>query len=169
MDPEMIQQLESWKKTLSTELAALESQFEQIRSAVSDKREKIAAIDKLIGAPVEVGSALAPVIEDLVPEFEEGVFTPVRAYWRPLLQALVELGGKGRREKIIEIVGEKMKHVLMPADYQKLPTSNYIRWENRVAWQASNMRRDGLVKNDSPRGIWEITEAGRKWLADNKG
>jgi predicted transcriptional regulator len=29
------------------------------------------------------------------------------------------------------------------------------------------MRREGYIKKDSPRGIWEITDAGRKWLDDN--
>jgi predicted transcriptional regulator len=29
------------------------------------------------------------------------------------------------------------------------------------------MRREGYVKSDSPRGLWEITDAGRKWLADD--
>src|SRR5262249_50312095 len=97
------------------------------------------------------------------------LFTPTKAYWRPLLQTLVELGGRGRRERVTAIVGEKMKEILTRADRGRLPTSNYIRWENRVAWQASNMRRDGIMKDDSPRGIWEITDAGRKWLDDNKG
>ena len=55
------------------------------------------------------------------------------------------------------------------ADKVKLPKSGYSRWRNRVAWQASQMRSVelGFIKNDSRRGIWEITEAGRKWLDDN--
>jgi restriction endonuclease Mrr len=61
-----------------------------------------------------------------------------------------------------------METILTPADYGKLPKSGWIRWQNRVAWQASNMRAQGLIKNNSPRGIWEIADAGRKWLDDNK-
>jgi hypothetical protein len=30
------------------------------------------------------------------------------------------------------------------------------------------MRAQGLIKNNSPWGIWEIADAGRKWLDDNK-
>jgi len=30
------------------------------------------------------------------------------------------------------------------------------------------MRRDGYIRNDSARGVWEITDAGRKWLDDHK-
>ncbi len=171
MDTEMLQQLESWKRTLATELAALEAQLDQIRSAATEKKEKIAAIDKLIAPSKDTAGALPNMVEDLVDDVlqDSELFTPTKAYWCPLLQTLVELGGRGRREKVTAIVGEKMKGILTRADYGRLPTSNYIRWENRVAWQASNMRRDGLMKDDSPRGIWEITDAGRKWLDDNKG
>jgi restriction endonuclease Mrr len=77
------------------------------------------------------------------------------------------MSGRGRRERVIDLVGKKMKDIFTPADSKKLPESKYIRWENRVAWQASNMRREGYIKKDSPRGIWEITDAGRKWLDDN--
>jgi restriction endonuclease Mrr len=77
------------------------------------------------------------------------------------------MGGRGRREKVIEIVGKKMKDLFTPADFKKLPQSKYIRWENRVAWQASNMRSEGYIRNNSPRGIWEITDAGRKWVDGN--
>ena len=70
---------------------------------------------------------------------------------------------RSRRRRVVDTVGEKMKGILTKADYGKLQ-SGYTRWRNRVAWQASNMRRDGYIRNDSPRGVWEITDAGRKWL-----
>src|SRR5579859_1383712 len=167
MDNEMLQQLESWKKSLSTDLISLETQLEQLRREIAQRKEKISAIDKLI-APANTPDTSSPpeMIEDLVDEIYPH-FAPIRAYWGPILEALVELGGRGRREKVIESVGKKMKEILTKADYQKLPTSNYIRWENRVAWQASNMRRDGFISKNSRRGVWEITDAGRKWLDDN--
>jgi len=30
------------------------------------------------------------------------------------------------------------------------------------------MVAEGLLKQDSPYGIWEITAAGRKWLEENE-
>jgi hypothetical protein len=168
MDNEMHQQLLSWKASLSAELAGLETQLEQIRAALAEKREKIVAIDKLIGPTIEDGGNTAVTqIPDLVDDLEDRDFTPVKAYWRPILQTLIEMSGRGRRERVIDLVGKKMKDIFTPADSKKLPESKYIRWENRVAWQASNMRREGYIKKDSPRGIWEITDAGRKWLDDN--
>ncbi len=80
---------------------------------------------------------------------------------------LVKVGGRGKRLKVIDAVGTKMKDVLTPADYGKLPKSGWMRWRNRVAWQASEMRQKGYIKHNSPRGLWEIADAGRKWLDDN--
>ncbi len=169
MDDKMHQELMSWRASLLAEVSELESQLQQIRSAISEKREKVTAIDRLVGhaEPASTQIPASPHIQDVVDLLSDGIFTPTKAYWRPLLQTLVELGGRGRREQVIEQVGQKMQNILRPADYEKLPQSSFIRWENRVAWQASNMKREGLIKRDSPRGIWEITDAGRKWLEEN--
>lgn len=163
MDKKMHQELVSWRTSLTAEITGLEAQLQQLRSALAEKQAKVSAIDSLVGH-TEPKPAPAKDVTEL---FEDRVFTPTKAYWRPLLKALVELGGRGKREQVIEMVGEKMKSVLHPADYKKLPQSSFVRWENRVAWQASNMRREGYLKNNSPRGIWEITDAGRKWLDEN--
>jgi hypothetical protein len=164
MDEKMHQELMSWRASLLGEVNELESQLQQIRFAILEKREKVTAIDRLVGHT----EPESPRIEEVVDLLSEGIFTPTKAYWRPLLQTLVELGGRGRRDQIIEQVGQKMQNILRPADYEKLPQSSFIRWENRVAWQASNMRREGLIKNNSPRGLWEITDAGRRWLEENR-
>jgi hypothetical protein len=164
MDNEMLHQLESWKNTLTEELAGIETQLEHLRAIASEKREKLSAIEKLIGPTHEVKD----LVDEIVAESESELFTPIQAYWKPILQTLVELGGRGRRRRVVDTVGEKMKGILTKADYGKLPHSGYTRWTNRVAWQASNMRRDGHIRNDSPRGIWEITDAGRKWLDNHK-
>jgi hypothetical protein len=31
------------------------------------------------------------------------------------------------------------------------------------------MVHEGLLRNDSPRGIWEIADAGRQFLRDQRG
>jgi restriction endonuclease Mrr len=162
---DMQQNLSTWRAALQEELAALEQQASAIRTAIAEKRAKVEAIDRLIGTNTNTEKVqLAAAADESV---DDAVFTPVKAYWRPILEVLVELGGRARRKKVIELVGKKMKGILTPADYAKL-NSNWIRWENRVVWQASNMRRaTGLIKDDSPRGLWEITDVGREWLDDH--
>jgi hypothetical protein len=93
-------------------------------------------------------------------------FTPVEAYWRPMLEALVERGGRAHRDEVVELVGKKMEGQLTPDDKKLLPSGIDVRWKNRVAWQRENMKRRGLVRSDSPQGIWEITDTGREWLQE---
>ena len=162
----MSQQLQDLRGQYASQLAEAEDEAKKLQSRISDWRVKIAAIDTLIGGP-EIDPEGEAVAEEEESTEENGVFTPVHAYWRPTLQVLVEMGGRGKRLRVIDTVGTKMKGILTPSDYGRLPKSGWVRWRNRVAWQASNMRAQGLIKNDSPRGLWEIADAGRKWLDDN--
>jgi Mrr N-terminal domain len=114
------------------------------------------------------GAATATVVAPSAPDAIGGRkrFAPVEAYWLPTLLALVELGGRARRDEVVELVGKKMQNVLTPDDKDLLPSGVEVRWKNRVAWQRENMKRRGLLRGDSPSGIWEVTEAGRQWLQD---
>lgn len=99
-----------------------------------------------------------------------GVLTPLEQYRRPLLEVLVELGGSGRSRDVIRRVGAKMAAVLNEYDRQPVrPGSRQTRWELRTAWARQQAVKDGLLKRGSPRGVWEITEAGRQWLSDGPG
>jgi len=164
----MHEELAALRVQYAGQLAGAEQSYQQLQSKIQEYRIKIAAIDTLIGDS-DTGAKSAPALPQASVAEDHGDFTPVKAYWRPILQVLVELGGRGHRTKVIDLVGEKMKGVLTPADYGKLPKSGYSRWRNRVAWQASQMRGAelGLIKNDSRRGMWEIADEGRKWLGDN--
>lgn len=162
---DMPSQLSAWRAELERDLLVFEQQINALRAAAADKRQKIEAIDRLLGAnhqPETVDLAASAASDE---SDDDAIATPGSAYWRPILTVLAELGGRGRRRKVIELVGKKMEGILTPADYSTLP-SHGIRWRTRVTFQASHMRRvAGLIKNDSPRGVWEISDAGRQWLA----
>ena len=34
-------------------------------------------------------------------------------------------------------------------------------WENKMQWERLKMVKEGLLKSDSPRGIWELTPRGQ--------
>jgi restriction system protein len=94
-----------------------------------------------------------------------GLRTPEDAFRRPILEALVELGGTAPIGKVLDLVGEKMKAVLTKYDLEPLPSDpRSIRWRNTAQWCRHTLVREGLMKSDSPHGIWEISESGRKWL-----
>ena len=64
------------------------------------------------------------------------------------------------------MVEERLSGQLNKYDYQALPSDpNSIRWKNTASWARHNMVQEGLLAGDSPRGVWEITDAGREALA----
>ena len=94
-----------------------------------------------------------------------GIRTPESAFTKPILEALVELGGSAPVSNVLDLVGPKLKKQLKDVDYQPLPSDpNTLRWSNTAQWARNNLAKQGLLSNDSPRGIWEISEKGRRWL-----
>ena len=56
-----------------------------------------------------------------------------------------------------------MKEVLKKVDYEPLKDGT-PRWYKEANFARHLMMKRGLLKEDSPRGLWEITEAGRTFL-----
>jgi hypothetical protein len=96
---------------------------------------------------------------------QRGLRTPEEAFRGPILETLVELGGSATIGEVLERVGAKMKGDLNQYDREPLPSDpRSVRWKNTAQWCRNTLVREGLMKSDSPYGVWEITEAGRKWL-----
>lgn len=72
------------------------------------------------------------------------------------------MGGRGRTNEVLDNVGELMKDKLNVADSDYLPSGNDIRWRNAAQWERQVMVDKGLLKKDSHRGIWELTDEGRR-------
>jgi len=94
-----------------------------------------------------------------------GLRTPEDAFRRPILEALVELGGSAPASQVLELVAQKMQAILNPHDWEPLPSGSAIRWRNTAQWCRQSLVREGLMKADSPHGIWEISDQGRKSLS----
>ena len=93
------------------------------------------------------------------------MYTPANVYWSAILSSIIELGGSARGDEVVGRVGKKLENVLTTADREMIPSGVQVRWQNRIQWQRFNMVRQGLLRNDSPWGICEITEEGRRWIA----
>jgi len=98
-----------------------------------------------------------------------GEITPRGDYRLPILEALVERGGSARASDVLKRVFNKMRDQLKPKDMEKLPSGISVRWENRAQWERLRLTTEGYLKKDSPRGIWEITDAGKKLYENLKG
>lgn len=97
---------------------------------------------------------------------KKGETTPNLHYCRPLLEALVEMGGSGKTKEVLDRLGKKMKPILKPKDYEPHESDGKtLRWRNTAQWARNLMANtDGRMKSNSPRGVWEISEAGLEWL-----
>jgi len=97
---------------------------------------------------------------------QRGVRTREEAYNEPILQVLTAMDGSGKVADVLDRVGKLMKPVLKDVDYEPLASDpNIPRWRNAAQWARNSMVKEGLLKNNSPRGIWEISEQGKDWLA----
>lgn len=96
-----------------------------------------------------------------------GSLLPEREYDLPLLTTLVELGESAPSREVMDAVGVKVKDRLTAIDKEKL-ASGGIRWENRLQFVRLRLIERGLMIKESGRGIWAISEAGKKFVADAK-
>ena len=97
-----------------------------------------------------------------------GSLLPEDQYELPLLEVLQELGGSGPASIVVDRVGEKLGDRLTPVDLEHV-SSGELRWKSRVQFVRLGLIKAGLMKNDSPRGTWEIAEAGRARLHQSAG
>ena len=97
---------------------------------------------------------------------QRGLRTPETTFYQPIIHVLVELGGSAKLNEVLAKLEPRMKGILTSVDYEPVSSDPDLpRWRNTAQWARNTMVKEGLLKQDSPRGIWEITEAGRRYLA----
>jgi len=93
-----------------------------------------------------------------------GKTTRQKEFARPILEALVEMGGQGSRQEVHKAVEAKMKDRLKPGDYAP-NRDGTTKWSKAVDYRRLHMVHKGLLADDTPDGIWAITDQGRQWLS----
>lgn len=95
-----------------------------------------------------------------------GLRTHEEAYFRAHPDNHPRIGRS--RENVRRVTGrrEKDEGRFEEVDYEPLASDQEMpRWRNTAQWARNTMVKEGLLQADSPRGIWEISESGRQWLA----
>jgi len=75
-----------------------------------------------------------------------------------IIKALRTLGGRARVVDVIEEMGRQLKGKLLPGDLEWRESTNEYAWQNNAKWERYRMTQDGTLRNDSPRGYWELGE-----------
>lgn len=94
-----------------------------------------------------------------------GSLLPESEYELPVLQVLLERGGSETAREVTEAVGKRVADRLTERDRETLDSGD-VRWENRVHFTRLTLKERGLLKADSPRGVWELSEKGRRVAED---
>ncbi len=67
------------------------------------------------------------------------------------------MGGGGRKLKVQELIEISMKDKFLSGDMNQRETGEII-WKNNVDWERYKLVKEGVLKQDSPNGIWELNE-----------
>ena len=92
---------------------------------------------------------------------------PQGRYALPILRALDQFGGAASTNEVLRRVRQLMVDELRPIDVSRRPDGQ-VYSENRTHAMRSALVRIGLMKVDSPHGIWEISDAGREHLRNKR-
>lgn len=125
-------------------------------------RRDLSTVGQALRTLVEPGAQRVVNVRKRPPK---GLKTPQHAYRLPILRALVELGGSADLNAVLDRVYAAMKHQLNDHDLAPMPSDpNCPRWRNTAQWARNDLREEGLIRSDSPHGLWEISPAARAWL-----
>jgi hypothetical protein len=82
--------------------------------------------------------------------------TPREAYEPLIIEALREFGGKAHVRDIKAWIEKRMRDSFLPGDLAIRADGKTVAWWNNAQWQRLKMVHRGLLRNDSPRGFWEL-------------
>jgi hypothetical protein len=79
------------------------------------------------------------------------------------------MGGRDEAKNVLDEVERKVRHLLKDVDYELLRDNRTPRWKKNMEFARYVLVRNGLLKGDSVRGIWALTEQGVAEVEKNEG
>jgi len=97
-----------------------------------------------------------------------GALAPQALYEAYLLLVLLrEFDGRAhKRDATHAIVRRMMRDGHIGAPEQELVATGETKAENTITWARNALRSRGWIDRAAPRGIWQLTEAGRRAAAE---
>ena len=111
------------------------------------------------GLRIARGSTAAPLPKRNSERPKRGKRAPLKKFRAPLLETLYWLGGKAYSREIRKTIELLVAPMLGKADYE-LVSNAQPRWWNAICSVRNDLIRQGLFRNDSERGIWELSKRG---------
>ncbi|QIP05876.1 DNA-directed RNA polymerase subunit alpha C-terminal domain-containing protein [Bradyrhizobium symbiodeficiens] len=86
---------------------------------------------------------------------------PQKEFRVPLLMTLLKFGGRANAKDVRPLLGAIVAPRLADGDHESVSTGD-PRWWNATCWERNELVKEGLLRSDSERGVWELSEAGKK-------
>jgi len=140
------------------------TRIDRVRASLQSAGDELDELYDIVSAHLEGG----PVGRSrrTTKRIPRGSKTAETAYWDPILKALDDMGGKAKTSEVLDRVYELMKSTLNEFDRQPVPSvPSQQRWRHTAQIVRNKMVKEGLIKKDSPRGVWEITDMGTRAAA----
>ncbi|MGH6660894.1 MAG: winged helix-turn-helix domain-containing protein [Rhodospirillales bacterium] len=93
---------------------------------------------------------------------------PQNEFEEPLMETIYELGKSADVRDVREPLYEKIKNRLLEGDHDPVSTGE-PRWWNAACWARHALKEKGLMKSDSARGVWELTDKGIEYVEAHRG
>lgn len=97
------------------------------------------------------------------PRAAAGTLLPESEYYRPILEILLENGGRLSKQAVIDELGRRLQDRFTDADQDTLESGG-IRWQSRAQFARLRLAERQFIDKTAPRGTWAITEEGGKAL-----
>ena len=84
------------------------------------------------------------------------------------METIEKFGGKTKPSNVFDTIKEKMNSEFTKKDLETLPSNRDLRWRNTVNRAVRKLKKDGCLSSESPKGVWEITWKGRKYIREHQ-
>ena len=95
------------------------------------------------------------------PRAKTGTILSESEYEVPMLEIISEHGGRAAAREVLDELETRLGSQLTEVDKEELSSGN-VRWRNRAQFVRLRLVERGDMVKDSPRGMWEVTEQGRR-------
>jgi hypothetical protein len=62
---------------------------------------------------------------------------------------------------VMEEMSRQLEGKLLSGDFSLRQDGKSIAWKNNAQWERLKMRQEGILRDDSPSGIWELVKEQR--------
>jgi hypothetical protein len=99
------------------------------------------------------------------PRAKTGTILAEAEYEIPMLEVIAEHGDLAAAREVLDELETRLGGLLTEVDKEPLASGD-IRWRNRAQFVRLRLVEQGDLVKNSPRGIWALTEQGRRRIAD---